>query len=347
MIRATSNRPKIGKIDKQVFDEVILPQLGKRDRRVIIGPMHGVDAAAVEISRDSVMVIAEDPTFGMPVLMPYFGWAIVHISASDVAVLGVKPKYMLISLLLPPETPLDVLRSIWRQVNEECRRLGIAIIGGHTGVYPGIMYPLNGGCVMIGFGRKGDLRPASNAKPGDALIITKGAAIEAAGILAHQAEEKLRQAFGNEFIEEAKKLFFQMSVVDDALTAVKYCHAMHDATEGGVLNAVYEMAEASQLGVVVREKDIPVPEAAKMVCEYFEIDPLISISEGTLLIAAPKKNVRKLMNSLKRKGINSAVIGEFTRSKKRILLRRDNSEEKLEPVKEDPFWRAYFESLRR
>lgn len=343
----TSSLPKIGKIDKQIFDKVILPQLGRRDRRVIIRPMHGVDAAAVEISKDSVMVIAEDPTFGMPVLMPYFGWTIVHISASDVAVLGVKPKYMLISLLLPPATRLGTLKSIWRQVHEECRKLGITIIGGHTGIYPGISYPLNGGCVMIGFGRKRDLRPASNIKPGDALVITKGAAIEAAGILAHQAEERLKQAIGSKFVKKAKKLFFQMSVVNDALTAAKYCHAMHDATEGGVLNAVYEMAEASKLGVVVREKDIPIPEAAKMVCKHFKIDPLISISEGTLMIATPKENIRKLMNSLRRKGINSAVIGEFRRSKEKILLRRDGSEEKLEPVKEDPFWRAYFESLGR
>ncbi len=339
--------PKIGKVDKRVFDEIILPKLGRRDRRILLGPAHGVDAAAVKVSRDFVMVAAEDPTFGMPVLMPYFGWAIVHICASDVAVLGIKPRYMLISLLLPPRTSYETLQSIWVQIHEECRRLGISIIGGHTGVYPGISYPLNGGCVVIGFGRKSDLRPSSNARPGDALLITKGAAIEAAGILAHQAKEELRHVLGSEVLEEAKRLIFQMSVVEDALTAARYCRAMHDATEGGVLNAIYEMAEASGVGVRVYKEKIPIPEPAKKICKYFGIDPLISISEGTLLISASKNNVRKIMSALKRKKISAAVIGEFTRSRNRVIIESDGSEEDLKPVKVDPFWEAYFGTLRR
>ncbi|MEM2188932.1 MAG: AIR synthase family protein [Nitrososphaerota archaeon] len=339
--------PKIGKVDKTLFDEIILPKLGRRDRRILLGPAHGVDAAAVEISRDLVMVAAEDPTFGMPVLMPYFGWAIVHICASDVAVLGIKPRYMLISLLLPPGTSHETLQSIWIQVHEECRKLGISIIGGHTGVYPGISYPLNGGCVVIGFGRKNELRPSSNARPGDALLITKGAAIEAAGILAHQAEEELRRALGSEVLENAKRLIFQMSVVEDALTAARYCHAMHDATEGGVLNAIYEMAEASGAGVRVYKEKIPIPDPAKRICEYFGIDPLISISEGTLLISAPKNNVGKIISALKHKGIPAAVIGEFTKSRDRIIIEGDGSEVDLKLVKVDPFWEAYFSTLRR
>jgi hydrogenase maturation factor len=338
--------PNIGKLDKKVFDEVILPKLGRRDKNLLIPPIHGVDAAAIRISRDAVMVVAEDPTFGMPVLMPFFGWAIVHICASDVAVLGAKPRYMLISLLLPPNTLIETFKMVWNQINDECKKLGISIVGGHTGVYPGIGYPLNGGCVMIGFCRKRDLRPASNAKAGDVLLITKGVAIEAAGILAYQAEEELKKIYGSEFVEDAKKLFFQMSVVEDALTSARYCHAMHDATEGGLINAVYEMAEASNLGVIVYEKDIIIPEPAEKICAYFEIDPLISISEGTLVIAAPKKNIGMIRKALRKKNITSAVIGEFTESKEKILIRKDGSEEKIKPVENDPFWEAYFRTLR-
>ena len=96
--------PSIGKIDRTVFDKIIYPNLGASDKNVLLGPEHGVDAAVVLLDEEKgeVMVIAEDPTFGMPTLLPYFGWAIVHICASDVAVLGAKPKYMTISLLLPP-----------------------------------------------------------------------------------------------------------------------------------------------------------------------------------------------------------------------------------------------------
>ncbi len=71
--------PEIGKVDRATFDRIIFPRLGKSDSTVLVGPKHGVDAAVIELPGGEVMVIAEDPAFGMPVLMPHFGWAIVHI----------------------------------------------------------------------------------------------------------------------------------------------------------------------------------------------------------------------------------------------------------------------------
>ena len=183
--------PEIGKIDKAIFDKVIFPNLGKADSSVLIGPRHGVDAGVIELPGGQVMVIAEDPPFGLPVLMPHFGWCIVHICASDIAVLGVKPRYMTICLMLPPGTEESVLEHIWKETHQECEKLDIAIVGGHTGAYPGIAYPLNGGCTMIGLGTKDQLTPPSNARAGDKVIMTKGPAIEAVGILAYQAEKAL------------------------------------------------------------------------------------------------------------------------------------------------------------
>jgi len=336
--------PNIGKVDRESFDKIIFPHLGKEDKSVMIGPKHGVDAAAVDLG-DKVMVITEDPTFGMPVLMPYFGWTIVHICASDVAVLGVKPKYMTICLLLPPGTQDDTLKSIWMQVHEECKKLDIAIIGGHTGIYPGIAYPLNGGCTVFGIGKKEELTPSSNAKVEDDVIMTKGPAIEATGILACQAEKDLEKKFGKEFVERAKNYFFEMSVIKDALTAGKYAHAMHDATEGGLLNCVYEIAEASKNGVTIFEEKIFIPEEVEKTCGYFGIDPLISIGEGTLVITARKEKTNDILSELEKNKIKAQVIGEIT-EKERIFVRKDRSEEKLKPVKVDPFWEAYFSTLK-
>jgi len=336
--------PNIGKVDKKTFDDIIFPQLGKKDDTVLLGPQHGVDAAVIDLG-DKVMVLAEDPTFGMPVLMPYFGWCIVHICASDVAVLGVKPRYMSICLLLPPGTTDETVKKFWGQVHEECKKFDIAIVGGHTGIYPGISYPLNGGCTVIGIGKKEQLTPSSNAKVGDKVIMTKGPAIEAVGILAYQAEKDLEKEFGKDLVERAKKYFLEMTVVKDALTAAKYAHAMHDATEGGLLNGVYEIAEASKKGVTIYEDKIFSPEEVEKVCDYFKIDPLISISEGTLVITTKEENTNKILQELKNNGIKAYVIGEIT-EKERKFVRKDDSEEKLEPVKVDPFWNAYFSTLK-
>ncbi|MFC1966690.1 AIR synthase family protein [Chloroflexota bacterium] len=336
--------PEIGKVDKAVFDRIIMPQLGKRDKTVLVGPRHGVDAAVVELPDGGVMVLAEDPTFGLPVLMPHFGWAIVHICASDVAVLGVKPRYMTICLMLPPGTAESTLESIWKEVHQECEKLDIAIIGGHTGIYPGIAYPLNGGCTVIGLGSKDQLTPSSNARPGDKVIMTKGPAIEAAGILACQAEDTLVKKLGRDVVDKAKSYFLEMTVVKDTLIAAPQAHAMHDATEGGLLNGVYEIAAASGTGVTLFEEKIVIPEEIEAVCHHFNIDPLISISEGTLLITATPDNTPRILSDLEQNQIPAWEIGEVTLGNK-AFIRKNGKQEELTPVTVDPFWAAYFSTL--
>ena len=336
--------PGIGKVDRTSFDRIIYPRLGKKDRTVLIGPQHGVDAAAIELPDGSVMVVKEDPTFGLPVLMPHFGWAIVHICASDVACLGVKPRYLSISLLLPPGTSDNTLEHIWAELHQECEKLDIAVIGGHTGIYAGISYPLNGGCTIIGLGEKSQLTPASNARVGDRIIMTKGPAIEAAGVLAFQAEKALIKKIGQEMTEKGKSYFFAMTVVKDAAIAGHNAHAMHDATEGGLLNGVYEIAAASHTGVTLFEDRIITPPEIKAVCDYFQIDPLISISEGTLLIAATPQKTPQILTDLKQNNIAAWEIGEIT-PHDRIFVRRNGKKEELKPVAVDPFWAAYFSTL--
>jgi hydrogenase expression/formation protein HypE len=336
--------PQTGKLDRATFDKYIFPYLGHKDQSVIIGPEHGVDAAVIELPDGNAMVIAEDPTFGMPVIMPHFGWAIVHICASDVAVLGVPPRYLTICLLLPVGTPVEVLEHTWMEMHRECDRLGIAIVGGHTGVAPGLAFPLNGGCTVIGIGLKERLTPASNAIPGDRIIITKGPAIEATALLAMQAEVVLREKIGNEIVQKGKDYFFRMTVVEDALTAAPLAHAMHDATEGGLLNGVYEMAAASGAGVNLYEEKIPLPPEVKAICGHFGIDPLRAISEGTLVISAPVENTAAIISALKQKGIAAWEVGEVT-PKERLFIRGNGKKEALQPVMVDPFWAAYFSAL--
>ncbi len=348
MINPITRLPQIGKLDPESFNRLIFPYLGKKDPKVIIGPKHGVDAAVISLGqverKNRVMVVAEDPTFGMPVLLPYFGWAIVHICASDVAVLGIQPQYLTICLLLPPGTDEDLLTNLWRQLHEECSKLGIAVVGGHTGVYPGITYPLNGGATVWGFGWEEDLRPASAAIPGDKLVITKGPAIEATAILALQAEEQLKKEISPNILTQAKELFYQMTVVPDALLFRPYVRAMHDATEGGLLGGIYEMAEAAGIGVTVWEKEIVVSEPVAQVCHYFHLNPYIAISEGTLVASVPTDRLPLLKKAAEQAGLPMWTIGEFT-DKERIFIRTSGRVEELKSVKVDPFWQAYFSTL--
>lgn len=345
---STKPLPAVGKLDPSAFDEIIFPRLGRPDRSVLHGPRHGVDAAVIDLS-DRVMVIAEDPTFGVPSWgWLRFGWGVVHICAGDVAVTGVRPRYLTISLLLPPSTPRAALEEMWDAIHAECMKLGIAIVGGHTGCYGGIPYPLNGGCTVWGFAAHDQYVTAAGARPGDAVIVTKGAAIEAASILALQYPKTLSRALGPDLVERARKSYWQMSVIEDALTAFEAggVTAMHDATEGGVLGGLFEVAHASGNGIRVDLRKVRLSEEASAVCRYFGMDPWSSISEGTLIVTTDPSHVDGIVSALASKDIHSDVIGEILGpSDGRTAVMPDGSARSLTFPEVDPFWGAFFKTL--
>ena len=144
-----------------------------------------------------------------------------------------------------------------------------------------------------------------------------------------------------------------MSVVEDALTAVsigvreKGVTAMHDATECGVWGALYEVAQASGLGVRVEKEKIVVEEGVPEVCRLFGIDPYASISEGTLIIACKVNKADDIVKALAGKNIKSSVVGELTKPEKGMMLVEKGKEKKLVHPIVDPFWRAFYGALEK
>jgi len=342
---------KIGKIDEAVFRALIKGKLGRRDKSVLVPPRTGVDAGVVDLGGGRVLVVAEDPIFTMPRLpLETFGRFTVHIGASDVAVMGVKPRYMTYSLLLPPETRRGDIGRLVDAIHRAARELGIAIVGGHTGYYPGFVAPTIGGITVFGLARKGEYVTPAGARPGDEIVLTKGPAIETAGLLAVLREEELRARHPAALVARAKGLTEAITVVEDALTAMAAggVTAMHDATEGGVVGGLAEMASASGVGMEVDEALFVYPDEVRMVCEAFAIDPVRAIAEGSLLVTVRPDKSRRVLERLRRKGIAASVVGRVLRDRRRRTIRRlDGRAEKLAVPDQDPFWPAFFQGLEK
>jgi hydrogenase expression/formation protein HypE len=342
---------KIGKIDDAVFRSLVMGKFGRRDPSVIVPPRPGVDAGVVDLGRGRVLVVAEDPIFTMPRLpLEMFGRFTVHIGASDVAVMGVRPRYMTYSLLLPPETGREDIGRIVDSIHRAARELGIAIVGGHTGFYPGFTAPTIGGITVFAVARKREVVTPAGARPGDDIILTKGPAIETAGLLAVLREEELLGRFPAVLVEKAKALTRAITVVDDALTAVAAggVTAMHDATEGGVMGGLYEIAAASGVGMETDERLFVFPDEVRMVCEAFAIDPVRAIAEGSLLLTVRPGKSAGVIARLKRRRIAASVVGRVVADRRRRTLRRaDGRVEALAVPEQDPFWPAFFQGLER
>jgi hydrogenase expression/formation protein HypE len=344
--------PEIGKISPEIFEELIFPQLGKKDRRVLVGPQHGVDVGIVDLGGGKVMATTTDPVF----ILPQYGWEraawfAIHILVSDAVTSGLPPKYLTIDLNLPRSMTKEALEIIWSTIHRECKQMGIAVISGHTARYDGCDYPMVGGATVICIGMKKDYVAPTMAGVGDLVIVTKGAAIEATGLFAATFRGLIAEKFGEEFAKSAEKIFYQMSVVEDALTAVsvgvrkKGVTAMHDATECGVWGGLFEIARASGVGMrISKEKVVVLPEVEK-ICAEFGMDPYTSISEGTLIITCKAKKAEAVIEVLAKKGIRSSIVGEVVGQRKGIKLVEKGNERTLEHPRVDPFWTAFGRTL--
>ncbi len=342
--------PEIGKISQQVFEELIFPRLGAANRNVLVGPMHGVDVGIIRVGRRA-LALTTDPVF----IVPEYGWEraawfAIHILLSDVVTSGLPPRWLAIDLNLPMSINEQQLETVWKTIHRECRRYGVSIITGHTARYDNCHWPMVGGATVIAEGGLTDWVSPRLARPGDAVIITKGPAIEAAGIFAAMFPRRLEQEFGQKFARRAEKLFWQMSVVDDARTAVSVgvrargITALHDATECGVWGGLYEMAQAGGFGVRVEKEKIPVMDCVPEICQLFGIDPYKSISEGTLIAMCRPHRAEAVVAALKRKRIPAAIVGEVTR--RGMVLVEDGREKRLEHPVVDPFWQAFYNALK-
>ena len=168
------------------------------------------------------------------------------------------------------------------------------------------------------------------------ILVSKWIGIEGTSILAKEKEEQLLSRFSASFIEKAKKLDAYISVLSEAAVAVRSgVSAMHDVTEGGIFGALWEMAEASGVGLEIDLKKIPIRQETVEVCEFFGINPYKLISSGCMLMAAEDGNT--LVRELEKEGIPATIIGKATEGNDRVLLNEDEKRF-LEPPKTDELY---------
>lgn len=328
-----------GKVPVDVLEKIVFTHLGAKRKDVVRGPSVGEDAAVLHVGNDHLLVASSDPITGA---IERIGWLAVHVSANDVATRGVRPRWYLSCILLPETSNVSIVEKICGQIDEAAEELGVAVVGGHAEITPGLTQPIVVGCIMgVTEGKR--YVTSSGAKPGDKIILTKGAGIEGTAILASDRREILTKKLGVAFVQRAGLFFNSISVVDEALIAFNAggVSAMHDPTEGGVAGGLNEVADASKTGFYVFEEKIPIAPETSAICSFFDIDPLQLISSGALLIMAEAATSDRIVSSLEKGGVKASVIGEVTKSSGgRLIECRDGSVNRLARPFCDHLWLA-------
>jgi len=328
----------LGKVPIEILKEDVFKYLGVKSEKVAVGPSVGFDGAVIDIGSNS-LIASMDPITGA---LEQIGWLAVNINANDIATFGVKPSFVLPCILLPENSEENTLETICKQMDDAAKTLGITIIGGHSEVTQKLANPTVVGCA-IGITERDKYVTAGGVQKGDKLILTKSAGIEGTAILASDKMEQLKKEIPQQVLDRAKGFFRQISIVKEALLAFRTggVNAMHDPTEGGVLGGIHEMADASQVGVEIYEKNIRIRSETAKICRFFEIDPLKLISSGALLISVTPEFSDRVVKNLKQGEIPSSVIGRFTEDPNYRILRKEEGEiQTLPRSTSDHLWKA-------
>ncbi|WP_262180908.1 AIR synthase family protein [Haloarcula laminariae] len=325
-----------GKIDREVFEEVIYPNLGAGRGDVALGPRHGVDFGVLDVG-DRAVVVATDPIS----MLPELGWRragrfALEVVLADVAVSGVAPTHLAVSLTLPPSWSDDDLEACWTGFADHAERLGVSIVSGHTARYPGIDTSWVGGATVLGVGDHDDVVRPDGATPGDNIVVTTGPGAEATGLLATLFPERL--GLSPETVATAQERVDDIAAVADARAAFEAggVTAMHDATEGGVAGGLVEMASGAGVRFDIEAERMPLAPGVEAVCEAIDVDPWTVSSAGTLLCAVDPDASAGVVEALRARGTAAAVVGSVTDGDGVFV-----DGERLSAPDSDPSWAAF------
>jgi hydrogenase expression/formation protein HypE len=323
---------KIGKLTASQLEEVIFKNIKKKRKEFLNSPGIGDDCAALDLG-DKVCYLSSDPITGA---VNKIGKLAVNITCNDLATTGIEPMGIMATILAPTTSTIEDLKQIVIDMEAECEKLNIDILGGHTEITDAvtkIIVSITG----IGFGTKAHYEKKEKIKSNDIILLTKGVGIEGTAIISFEKEEELKSILSKKELEYGKSMMEMTSVVKEGLLASDLSKGMHDVTEGGILGAIWEVAELSKLGATIYNEKLEIADVTSKICDFYKIDPLKLISSGSMLIIVSQENKEELLNKLISKDIPTSEIGYFTdnNNEKFILDKKNNKIEIPEPESDE------------
>lgn len=334
---------KIGKVSESVLKRSVLRQLKTENRKVLCGAGVGNDCALFAFSDSSRIVSCVQE--GVLSLNGQGGvqgaeWAeaegaaerlscvtmsqLIQKCVNNLAVSGAAPVAVMIALMLPEEIEEPQIKDLMAEADKACRGFGIQIAGGQTRVSKAVNAPI---ATVTGYGEisgkeNGACVLKRAAKPGQDIVLSKWIGLEGTASLAKAYSRELLTRYPAYLVEEAAGFDKYLSIVEEAAAAVKsnVC-AMHDASEGGIFTALWELAERAGVGLTIDLKKLPLRQETVEVCEFCNVNPYELKSGGCLLMTT--EDGPGLVMALEAEGIPAVIVGKVTDSKDRILINED------------------------
>lgn len=274
----------------------------------VLAPME--DSALVRIGREKI-TFSTDSFVVDPIFFPggNIGDLAVNGTVNDLAMRGSKPLYISVALILEEGFPIADLEKIIRSIKESADLAGVEIITGDTKVVPkGKADKIFINTAGIGVVTHDLDISGANAAPGDHIILSGTMADHGITIMCQQEGLQI----SGKFQSDSAAL---NHLIGKLLTKAKHhIHVLRDPTRGGVATTLNEIAASSQVGIRLKEENLPIRDDVRGACELLGLDPLYLANEGKFLAFVDPSVSEQLMQILKKDalGKNSQIIGIVT-----------------------------------
>ncbi|EHC9005181.1 hydrogenase expression/formation protein HypE [Campylobacter coli] len=232
-------------------------------------------------------------------------------SINDVLMVGAKPKYLSLGLILEEGFELEKLERILKSIKEECEKCGVMLVCGDTKVVP----KGKADEIYINTTALGEIiskKESKNIKAGLSILLSGDIGRHGASVLIkrNELEADIKsdcKALDKEVLELLEK---DIKVV-----------AMRDVTRGGLSAVLNEWAKQSGNDLLIFEEKIIVQDEVLGLCELFGYEAYELANEGTFILCVEKEDELKALEILKKYNVNASIIGEVLEEKKaRVIL---------------------------
>jgi len=300
-----------GKLTHELIRNLILPAF----RNPILEGQH--DGAVLSINGGRIAFSADSYVVN-PIFFPggTIGDLAVNGTVNDLAMCGAQPEYLSASLIIEEGLPIDDLWRILCSMRDAANTAGVTLVTGDTKVIDRgkgdkIFINTSGvGVVPAGI----HIDPAL-ARPGDVIIVSGTIASHGMAIMS------VREGLEFETPIESDTVALN-GLVQKILAASDEIRVLRDPTRGGVASALNEIAEKSNVGIIIQESAIPVRSDVHGACEILGFDPLYVANEGKLLAFVPQQDAERELTAMRAHplGSESAIIGTVVADHPRIVV---------------------------
>ena len=292
-----------GTMMKRIIDEVFFAAYAGEEL------MRGDDAAALPGPKEGERLAFSTDSF---VVTPHFfpggniGKLAICGTVNDVATSGAVPKYLSCGFVLEEGYPIEDLKKICQTMAETAKEAGVHLVTGDTKVVnrghgDGVFINTSG----VGFIPEGVDLSGAHCKPGDKILVT--GTLGDHGITIMSCRESL--SFAAPVESDAAPL---NHLIAEVLAAAPDTRCFRDPTRGGLASTLNELAEQSQVDMLVKEADVPVKDAVLGACDMLGYDVMQVANEGKMVCVVPADQAEAALAAMhaNKYGADAAIVGE-------------------------------------